>query len=203
MSDQFVDSANAQMGFLERLLKGLPGISGYVDRELRRNADYRVRQLIADTLALQKQALLEIQRKLLKGGGLAVMDDVDVLVTKLQTLTDRVRTAAYGYSGLFDAVRIRKGQLDALHRFDVALMAELAQIETALTGLTSALGNNSAVESAIGQLSNAVLSVTNLFNRRDRAVESPDLLSEATYAPEIDPKILEEATQAQDNNPAS
>lgn len=32
MTDRYVEEAKQNMNFLERLLKGLPGISGYVDR---------------------------------------------------------------------------------------------------------------------------------------------------------------------------
>ena len=38
------------------------------------------------------------------------MDDVDDAIVKLQTLIDRVKTASYGYAGLFDAVRIKEAQ---------------------------------------------------------------------------------------------
>ena len=77
MSDQFVDAANENMGAIERLLKGLPGIRGYVDKELRRDADKRLRMLIAGDLEQQKQTLFGLQTKLMKGGGLALLDDVD------------------------------------------------------------------------------------------------------------------------------
>jgi hypothetical protein len=61
MSDQFVDAAKERMGAIERLLKGLPGIRGYVDKEMRRDADKRLRELIAQELEVQKQALLEVR----------------------------------------------------------------------------------------------------------------------------------------------
>src|SRR5215213_11405727 len=121
MSDQFVDFAKSQMGAIERLLKGLPGISGYVDKELRRDADKRVREGLVQTLEHSKSELMDIQNRLLSSGGLLYMDDVDQAVVKLQTLIDRIKTASYGYAGLFDAVRIREEQLDALHHFDQAL----------------------------------------------------------------------------------
>ena len=88
MSDQFVESAKQQMGAVERLLKGLPGISGYVDKDLRRDADKRVRESIALELNQSKASLMDAQNALLKGGGLALMDDVDEAVVKLGTLTD-------------------------------------------------------------------------------------------------------------------
>ena len=66
MSDEFVNAAKDNMGAVESLLKGLPGISGYVDKELRRDADKRLRDMIAGQLEEQKQAVLSIQKKLLK-----------------------------------------------------------------------------------------------------------------------------------------
>ena len=83
MSDQFVEEAKARMGAIERLLKGLPGIRGYVDKELRRDADNRLREMIAGQLEEQKQSLLHVQRMLLEGKGLLWMDNVDQAVQKL------------------------------------------------------------------------------------------------------------------------
>ena len=56
MTDQFVDFAKSQMGAVERLLKGLPGIGGYIDKDLRRDADKRVRESIAAALEQSKAA---------------------------------------------------------------------------------------------------------------------------------------------------
>ena len=61
MTDQFVDFAKSQMGAIERLLKGLPGISGYIDKELRRDADKRVRDGLVQTLEQSKSELMDIQ----------------------------------------------------------------------------------------------------------------------------------------------
>ena len=79
MSDQFVDAAKERMGAIERLLKGLPGIKGYTDKELRRDADKQVRTLLAQELEAEKQELLAVQRMLLEGGGLLWLDNIDQL----------------------------------------------------------------------------------------------------------------------------
>ena len=63
------------MDAVEHLIKGLPGVSGYVDKELRRDADKRLRMMIAETLEAQKQRLFDIQKRLLSGGGLRWLDD--------------------------------------------------------------------------------------------------------------------------------
>ena len=64
MSDQFVESAKQQMGAVERLLKGLPGISGYVNKDLRRDADKRVREAsVKEQAKLYRQHQRETERK--------------------------------------------------------------------------------------------------------------------------------------------
>ena len=101
MPDRYVERAKENMGALERLFSGLPGIQGYRDKELRRDADSRLRETIARDLSDQQQRLSSIQRTLMSGG-LTHLDDVDRLITRLQTLADQVRAASEGYAGLFE-----------------------------------------------------------------------------------------------------
>jgi hypothetical protein len=183
MSDQFVDFAKSQMGAIERLLKGLPGISGYVDKELRRDADKRVREGLAQALNQSKSELMDIQQRLLAGGGLLYMDDVDQAVVKLQTLIDRVKTASYGYAGLFDAVRIREDQLDALHRFDVAMVGEVGQLNEAIVALSNAVADNGNIGATAARVTKVVADLDRLYDKRKDAIMSPDLLSQSDYAP--------------------
>ena len=126
MTDSFVEKADENMGAIERVLKGLPLVQEYTDKELRREADHRLRQLLVTELEQEKQRLYDVQKKLLRSGGLAWIDDADGAIQRLQTLIDRIKTASYGYAGLFAAVKIQEEQLNALHRFDTAL-AERAQ----------------------------------------------------------------------------
>ena len=198
MSDDFVTQAKEQRNVFERLLKGLPGIRGYTDKELRRNADYRLRQMIGDELDAQKSALLDVQNKLLHGGGLAFLDDLDVAVSKVQTLSDRIKSASYGYAGLFDAVRIREDELDALRRFDVALLAQVANLEAAVKALGAALGDRAQLGAQIEQVIAAVTDLTGLFDRRERVILSPDALTGASAdLPEVDTRLQEMADAAE------
>lgn len=178
MPSKFVEQAKAQMGAVEEMLTGLPGIKGYLEKELRRDADYRLRTMLAGQLEEQKQRLFAIQQRLLKGGGLKWLDEVDSVIRKLQTLIDRVRTAPQGYAGLFDAVRIREEQLDALHKFDVALAEHIAGVKGAIDELTAAVDSNGTVGDVIEGLTDIVTDVNAIFARRDEAIVQPDLLTE-------------------------
>ena len=181
MSEQFLDQAQGQMGAIERLLKGLPGIQGYVDKETRRDADRRVRMLIAEQLEADKQQLFDVQMQLAKGG-LKYLGDVDQSVQKLQILIDRVKTASYGYAGLFDTVRIREEQLDALRRFDVAMARRAGEIDVAVKELAAAASGGDP-QAAIDALGAKVAELSRLYDRRHEAVVAPDLLLDSGYAP--------------------
>ena len=177
MTERFVEQAQANMGAIERLLKGLPGIRGYVDKELRRDADKRLRDTIAGQLTEQKQALFALQKQLLSSGGLRWLDDVDQVIQKVQTLADRIRTASYGYAGFFDAVRIREEQLAALHQFDVDLATRVATIPELIASLSSAKPDHETFQPALQALAQAITEIDTLFNHRREAILSPELLT--------------------------
>ncbi len=193
MTNRFVEHAKSQYGAIEKLLSGLPGIGGYMDKELRRDADYKLRQMIAENLSDPLKELLSVQKKLLKGGGLSLLDETNTCVTRLQTLIDRIKSASYGYTGLFDAVKVREEQLDALHRFDVALASAVGKVQGGVDALADAVGGKEAkenLETIIEQLTDLIGEVTDLFDKRNEAIIAPDLLTDSTYVPEVDPKLL-------------
>lgn len=186
MSDQFVNAAKERMGTIERLLKGLPGIRGYVDKELRRDADKRVRELIAQELEVQKQALLAVQRQLLDGSGLLWLDNIDQAVQKLQILTDRIKTASYGYAGLFDPVRIREEALDALNRFDQAMANRVVDVKMSIASLGKAVTESGDIGDATRKLVDLLADLNNLYSKRHEAILSPGLLETPGYVNETE-----------------
>lgn len=195
MSDQYVDRAKERMGAIERLLKGLPGIRGYVDKELRRDADKRLRELIAQQLEEQKQALFGVQQQLLEGKGLMWMDNIDSAVQKLQILIDRIKTASYGYAGLFDPVRIGEEALNALHRFDAALAERVVDVRMAVAELRSAVESSGDIGAAVRKMTDLVGELNTLYNKRHEAVVSPDLLTSPGYTPEVDERLQDPSLQ--------
>jgi hypothetical protein len=190
-SDQFVDQAESQRGAIEHLVKGLPGISGYVEKETRRDADKRLRLYIVGQLDADKQRLLDVQQRLLRSGGLRSMDEVDSAVTKLQTLSDRIRTASYGYAGFFDPVRVREEQLRSLYQFDVALAERTGEVSAAISALSAAVRSGDPIDEPTFGLIDAVNDLTALYDRRNDAILSPATLLNAANAPVVEPRLLE------------
>ena len=179
MSEQFIEQAKASQSALERLIKGLPGIRDYADKELRRDADKRLREQLALQLTEQKLQLLNLQQQLLQRSGLRHLDLVNRLVQRVQTLADRIKSASYGYAGLFDAVKIQETQLTALHRFDLGLAAQIGALADTVAAATTAVGDEPQLVAALNKLETTIAALTTYFGQRQAAVTSTDLLAEA------------------------
>ena len=191
MSEQYIEQTKASQEALERLLTGLTGIRDYDDKELRRDADKRLREQLALQLTEQKLQLINLQQQLLQHSGLRHLDVVNRLVQRLQTLTDRVRSASYGYAGLFDAVKIQAAQLNALHRFDLGLAAQIGALTDAITGAATAVQDETQLVAALNKVETTLATLTTYFGQRQAAVVSTDLLTEAALPP-LDPALDEQ-----------
>jgi hypothetical protein len=136
------------MGKFESLVSKIPGYSGYKEKEQRREADALLRQHLAAQFAEQLTAAEDIASQMLTGPGIAQLDDMGKGNTRLQTLIDKIKTAAQGYAGFFDAVRVKENELDVLYEFDQSMVYKADEIGEALTGLQAALDGGDASQLA-------------------------------------------------------
>ena len=156
--------AGGMSGF-EKLIGKIPGYKGYKEKEMRREADKLLRDHIYGVLTEQRRRIEDIQGDL----GIEHIEFVEKIGTarrRLQTLADTVHTAAYGYAGLFDAVRVKEEQLDALYSFDNGLLAESEVIAANVDSLQAAADNGEGLTGAIRDLTETITKLQNLYNRR-------------------------------------
>ena len=161
-------------GGLERLISKIPGYRGYKEKEDRRAADKLLREHLAGQLDEQRHRLVELRRSLLDSGGLMLMDDLDRAVTKVQKLADKIRTASYGYAGLFDAVKVKEDDLDALYEFDEDMLTHVLNIQTALDALAGALdAEGGDVKGAIRGVTTTADEADATWRKRQQAILGP------------------------------
>ena len=114
---------------LEQLEMKIPGFSGYKEKELRRQSDRLLRDMLARQYQDQKNRISEAQNALLGAGQIAGMSKLETANLKLNLLIDHLKTGATGYAGLFDAVKIKEGELDRVYQFDQQLAAGVEKIK--------------------------------------------------------------------------
>ncbi|MGC8879648.1 MAG: hypothetical protein ACP5R2_10520 [Anaerolineae bacterium] len=153
---------------LERLAAKIPGYHGYKEKETRREADRLLRQHLVAQLDEERRRLIDIQRRMLDSGGLRMLDDVDRALIKVQKLGDMIRTASYGYAGLFDTIKVKEAQLDVLYQFDNEMVEKVEAIREAVKALAAAQDANTDLRPAIDQ----VLAAAEEANRRWREREN-------------------------------
>jgi len=160
---------------LEALVKDLPGYKGYKAKEVRREADKLLRVKVARAWEEQRLHLNSIQVKLTNAGRLDVLVPLDRALMRLQLLIDRVKTASYGYAGLFDAVKVREAELESLYNFDATLLESVDKVKAQIDAVAAAKKDNDVIEAA-----NALLALLEEINstfskRQDVILEIPSV----------------------------
>jgi hypothetical protein len=161
-----------QRNWIERLSSKIPGYSGYVDRERRRDVDKLHREHLADRLRSLKSPLTDLIRELTNTGRLFEVGPVDAATKKLDHLENRVRFASYGYSGFFDVVKIEQAQLDSIYKFDLALVEHIDKIEAKLAELKTNAGASDALKAACAAVVGEIDQTDRAFDERYNAINS-------------------------------
>jgi hypothetical protein len=155
---------------LEKLLDIIPGWGGYQERQNRRKADQVLRQTLAEKLSNQRRNLDVAQKELINHGKMDLIDDVGSAVTQLQTLIDRVRVATYGYSGMFDAVRVNQAELEQMYNFDLALFEYVDRLDVATDRLREAISVGEGLTETIRIIQDICREANSTFDQREHVI---------------------------------
>jgi len=155
---------------VKRLAARIPGYGGYLQKEMRRDADKLLRNYLARQLRAQRKRLGDISAKLAAAGNLKAVGELESATMKLQTIMDKVKTASYGYAGLFDAVTVQEKALDALYNFDNNLLASVDTIGQAVMGLANAVTAREGLATAIDGLHTALDQVAATWEERAEVI---------------------------------
>lgn len=165
-----LDTVKSSLGGLEKLTSKIPGYHGYKEKEMRREADKLLRTQLAGKFDDQRKRIAGLQQQLLSMAKIEYLDDLERAVMKLQLLIDRIRTASYGYAGLFDAVKVKEEQLDALYDFDSRMLDFVDEIAADADRVTSAVAAGEGIGEAIGTLVTTADEANLAFGHREEAI---------------------------------
>lgn len=154
----------------EQLASIIPGFSGYLQKEDRRNADKLLRLYLARQLDEQRSRLNTISLQLVSSGSLKAVGDLDRAMLKLQTLIDKVKTATYGHAGFFAALRIQEAQLDAIYTYDNSMLQGVPLLSNAISSLSKAVESKEGIDAAIGGVVAAVDQLSAAWNQRQEVI---------------------------------
>jgi len=159
--------------FIGKLRNKLAGFLGYGDRENRREADKILREEIAKRYEEQWSRIAGLQRRLIAGGQLKYLDDLEEGAIKMRIFSDRVRRASYGYAGFFDAVRVQSDELKKIYEYDIALMENVENISRAIDNVESSIDTD-GLPAAIRHLTALGQEALEAFDRRAEVILATD-----------------------------
>jgi len=152
---------------LEELAIRVPGYAGYRAREERRAADKLLRLYVARQYEEQMGRLQEIQGALVAAGKLDAIFGLERAVMRLQLLIDRIKTASYGYAGLFDPIKVDEAALDRLYDFDQRMLDGVDALASRIDDLDEA---GSQAEDATNALLEELRALNDAFSKRQDVI---------------------------------
>ena len=146
------DASDKIRSFIEKMIRWVPGYSGYADKESRRNTDKLLRMHLAGKLEESKTAFDAFVSGLSQKPEALDLLNTSASVTKLlEKVIDRLKLADYGYAGFFDSQKIMEPQLDALYKFDQDLAEAITAIRNKVASLTP---DQAALSSLLSDIQN-------------------------------------------------
>jgi hypothetical protein len=158
------------VGGFESMAKKIPGYSGYKEKEQRREADALLREHLARELETQWARSNDLKSQMLIGPAMSQLDDMGKASRRLQTLIDKIKAAAQGYAGFFDAVKVKEDQLDALYEFDDEMLLRVDDIANAIDAVQAALDSEENVAPGVRRLNTVIGELLTLFDKRKDVV---------------------------------
>jgi hypothetical protein len=125
---------------------------------------------VADEFETYYQRISGLQRDLISQGEIQYIDDLEASAIKLRQFIDRVRTASYGYAGIFDAIKIKKEELDQVYQYDYALLALSDTVKQAVDNVETSIGTE-GLDAAIRHLTSVSQQCVDAFNKRSEVMQ--------------------------------
>ncbi|NOX60726.1 MAG: hypothetical protein GXP42_02065 [Chloroflexi bacterium] len=157
---------------VESFVSNLPVIKDYRNKEMRRDADKRLREFIAEALERSRRRLTAAQLDLVRAGNLQALPKVEQAVGRLQLLIDRIRTAGYGYAPFFDIDEVREAELDKLAEFDRQIGQKAEVIGQQTEALALKIRSEEPFDEALDAFMDELAALHQRFDSREQLLSS-------------------------------
>jgi hypothetical protein len=158
--------------FLEKIKRWIPGYSGYVNRDNSRELDTLLRNQLAVGLEQNKTKIKNTVLNLSQNGKLFETENINKVDKKNENVIAKFRSAARGYSGAFDVVKIKEEKLTMLYEFDSSLLDEVENIGKLFSELESASAANQETKDSLSKVSLALDDILKKFDERESLLRS-------------------------------
>lgn len=167
--EQIYGKVTEDMDPFKKILNKVPGFSGYIERQKRRDSDKLIREYLFDQFRELEGRVSRLQRDFISQGEIKYVDDLEATAIKLRTFADRIKTASRGYSGLFDAVNVNEEELTQIYEYDASLLDLVDGLTHAIDNVESSVGTD-GLPASIRHLETKAAESVQAFNDRENVI---------------------------------
>lgn len=162
-----LEQIKSKESFFEKMKRWIPGYNGYVNRDNAREIDTLLRNKLALLMEQNKLKIKNVTLNLSRNGKLFESQDMDKLDKKNENCIAKFKSAARGYSGAFDVVKIKEEQLNMLYEYDNALMTDVEYIGSLFEKLEADSNENVDIKESVSNVSTALDNLLQKFDARE------------------------------------
>ncbi len=167
-----LDQIKSKESFLERIKRHIPGYDGYLNKDNSRELDTILRNQLAVGLEQNKTKIKNATQGLTRNGKLFEAGDIDKIDKKNENAIAKLRSAARGYSGAFDVVKIKEDKLNMLYDFDSALLGLIENLNSYFSELENNCSGNLDIKEPVTKISAALDELLKKFDERETLLRS-------------------------------
>jgi hypothetical protein len=167
-----LDAVKSKENFLEKITRIIPGYDGYVNRDNSRELDTILRNTLATRLDANHIKLKNVTLNLSQRGKLFESDGIDKLDKKLQLCVAKFKSAARGYSGAFDVVKVKEDKLNQLYQFDANLLNNVDVITAACTDMDNNSKANVDIKADMDKAGSLMDELVKQFEERENILNT-------------------------------
>mgnify|MGYP001064617887 CR=1 FL=1 len=123
------DVVMRELSGVEKLLMYIPGYGGYKEKEIRRETDRLVRNKAATFLESATKNMDRTLVSAIEKFGPDKSRVINRIMFQLNYINNRTTKSALGYSGLFDAVKVKEEDIDMLIDNDQVLISIAEEVD--------------------------------------------------------------------------
>ncbi len=155
---------------VERICMYVPFYRGYKQKELRRDEDRAIREVVAKVLEACKNDLANAARATV--GDLDAMRDMERIRSKVDRYCTDVKKAVNGYSGVHATIKILESELDRVISWDAQLIDDVELLKQQTENLLANIDNNLPIKSEMRTIEQTVDSLINTYRERDNIMKN-------------------------------
>ncbi len=168
----FYEKIVGDSGTLRNLLGKIPGLSGYMERGRRREADQLLRDTITGRLEQARLSYSAIYQTVSRDIIMAMdyaerMGRADNL---MMGLVGKIKDAPVGYAGFFSAVKVDEEDLARLYAFDEQMLNHTDQVQAEVDALSKVVNEGGDLNQPLSALTAALLEANEIFNSRQEVL---------------------------------